>query len=263
MSVIIPTYNRPEFVSRAIESVLAQTYPAIEIIVIDDASEMDVNHLNEEYPSVLFLRNSENRGPCNSRNRGIKEASGDYINFLDDDDELFPKKIELQVRKFQNSNDPDLGMITCHVMDCRSGTKKIIKNNVKGDIYKRLLTQFAVSGTETMLFKKTVFDKVDGFDENLESSQEYDLFIRVSEKFKIDYVDKVLTKKNRSLAQISLNFDKKIKGAKYLFKKHDSRFRSSGFILWVRNRIKLKGLLARYYVGKWFGEKAYRMLGVK
>jgi len=258
VSIVIPTYNRPGLVVRAVESALNQTYENIEIIVVDDGSELNLASFEERYPTVRFLKNDTNRGACFSRNRGLKIANGEYINFLDDDDELFPEKIELQIEKFHKSEIPNLGMVTCHLLDCRSGNKKVVANKVRGNVYMKMLSGFAVAGTEAMLFKASVFDEIDGFDESLESSQEYDLFIRVSEKFNIDYVDKVLTRKNRSTDQISLNFDKKIQGARVLFRKYERSYRGIGYLFWLKMRLKLYGLIGRFMIGKLFGEKAYR-----
>ncbi|NBC25933.1 MAG: glycosyltransferase [Bacteroidetes bacterium] len=258
VSIVIPTYNRPEHLERALESALRQTYENLEIIVVDDGSELNLKLFEKTYPSVRFLKNKTNRGPCYSRNRGLKASNGEYINFLDDDDELYPNKIKLQVEKFLESDDPNLGMVTCHLLDRRSGKEKLVQNKVQGNIYKKMLSGFAVAGTEAMLFKKSVFDEIDGFDEALESSQEYDLFIRAAEVCAIDYVDQVLTRKNRSENQISLNFDKKISGATHLFKKHNERYMEVGFFFKMRMRVKLYGLVCRFLIGKWFGEKAYR-----
>jgi len=258
VSIVIPTYNRPGPLVRAVESALRQSHKNIEIIVVDDGSALNLTSFEKKYPTVQFLKNDTNRGACFSRNRGLKLANGDYVNFLDDDDELFPEKIKLQIKKFHTSEIPNLGMVTCHLSDCRSGKKKVVRNKIRGNVYKKMLTGFAVAGTEAMLFKTSVFDEIEGFDESLESSQEYDLFIRASEKFSIDYVDKVLTRKNRSKDQISLNFDKKIQGARRLFQKYDSRYRDIGFLFQIKMRLKLYGLICRFYIGKWFGERVYR-----
>lgn len=244
---------------RAIQSSLKQSYDNIEVIVVDDHSDTKLEDFKTEFPSVRFFRNSENLGGCYSRNRGIKEAAGEYINFLDDDDELFPDKISRQVEIFQTSTDPELGMVTCHSIDRRSGREKVVKNAVEGDIYKDLLAKYLVAGTETMLFKASVLKEVGGFDEKLKSSQEYDLFIRASENFNITFVDDILTRRNRSVDQISLNFDKKIHGAKRLFRKHDERYRDMGLSFWIKMRLKLYGLICRFMIGKYFGEKAYRL----
>lgn len=263
VSIIIPTYNRPDFLKKTLDSALSQTYVNIEIIVVDDCSELNLEAFSNQFPSVKFLKNDSNRGACYSRNRGLKLANGDYVNFLDDDDELFPEKIELQIEKFKSSKDPKLGMITCHSVDYRSGEKKVIYNRVRGNIYQGILAEYIVAGTETMLFKASVFDEVEGFDEGLESSQEYDLFIRACEKYHINYVDKILTQRNRSRDQISLNFDKKIQGARALFNKHNWRYKQQGILYWIKMRIKLRLLLLRFYIGKLFGEKVYRRLLVK
>ncbi|MGN8224556.1 glycosyltransferase family 2 protein [Gracilimonas sp. BCB1] len=260
VSVIIPSFNRVDLVERAIQSVIDQSYPEVEIIVIDDASDVDIRHRVEGLPGVKYYRNKENRGACYSRNRGIQEAKGEYINFLDDDDVLLPTKLETQVECFKQSNDPDLGMVTCHANDGRSGEFIIRENKVKGDIYNLLLNRFSVSGIETMLFKTDFIREIGGFDENLQSSQEYDLLIRFAEHYTVDYVDEVLTKEFRSVNQISTNFDKKIQGARYLYKKHDHRFREKGFLFWLKMKSKLQMLILRFYVGKVFGEKMYRML---
>lgn len=260
VSVIIPTYNRLDFVSRAIQSVLDQTYPNVEIIVVDDASDEDLQSVIDAFPSVTFLINDSNRGGGYSRNRGIKEASGTYINFLDDDDILYPEKIEKQVALFETSKVPNLGMITCHALDERSGEPHTRHNRFIGNIYKELLANFAISGIETMLYKKEYLLEVGGFDEGLQSSQEYDLLIRYSENHAVDFVDEVLTREFQSTNQISTNFDKKIQGARRLFKKHNKRYKGQGFFFWIRMRLKLGFLLIRFYAGKLLGEKAYRML---
>lgn len=258
VSIIIPTYNRPDLLRRAIKSALDQTYPNIEVIVVDDHSDNDLEQLRKEFPTVSFFRNSENRGGCFSRNRGIEESAGEYINFLDDDDELFPEKIELQAKKFDTSSIANLGFITANVDDIRSGKKLIKKNEVYGDIYRQLLAGFAVSGIESLLIKRDALIEIGGFDNNLKSSQEYDLMIRLSEKYNVDYVDQILSRENRSTDQISLNFNKKISGAIYLFQKHDDRYREIGIVFWIKMRLKLYGLICRYMIGKTLGEKIYR-----
>lgn len=260
VSVIIPTHNRPDLVNRAVDSVLEQTYPNVEIIVIDDASEEKAQDYLHSVPTLKVLRNEKNKGGCFSRNRGIDEARGVYINFLDDDDVLFPEKIRKQVECFQKSLDSRLGMVTCHVLDERSGKEIKKYNRVKGNIYHDLISYYAVSGIETMLFKTEAVKKINGFDEQIPSSQEYDLLIRFAEYYTVDFVDEVLSKEFRSVNQISLNFDKKIKGAKYLFEKHNERYKSQGFLFWLKMRVKLGYLIFRFYMGKIFGERVYRKL---
>lgn len=258
VSVVIPTYNRPEYLESAIRSVSNQTYQNLEIIVVDDASDLDYGPLEKKFPSVIFMKNHRNRGACYSRNRGLEAATGEFINFLDDDDELFPEKIKLQVEKFQQSENPDLGMVTCHLIDERSGKPVEVRNRVRGDIYRKTLARYAVSGTETMLFKKELVSNAGGFDDDLPANHEYDLLIRISETAEVDHVDEVLTKKNRSVNQININFDKKMIGAKMLYKKHKERFKRQGLPFQIAVKVKYLLLHIRFWIGKLFGEKIYR-----
>jgi len=260
VSVIIPTYNRPEFLRRAVDSVVNQTYANIEIIIVDDASQVALSGYPSDQREIKVLENSENKGACYSRNLGLSKAKGDFINFLDDDDILFPEKIEKQVEVFLAASDPSLGIVTCHSKDERSGQPKIKYNRVKGGIYRALLDRYIVSGTETLLMKTAAVEGVGGFDEHLQSSHEYDLLIRLSKDHTIDFVDEILTREFRSTDQISTNFDKKIQGAKHLYAKHDDRFKEVGIGFWLKKKLKLQLLLFRFYVGKIFGEKMYRKL---
>ena len=117
VSVIIPTYNRAGYLERAIKSVLNQTYQNLEIIIIDDNSKDGTKKtvLDFNVSKLRYYRNLNNRGAPFSRNRGIELSKGDYINFLDDDDVLLPRKIELQIKKFEESESKRLGVVTCDV----------------------------------------------------------------------------------------------------------------------------------------------------
>jgi len=113
VSVIIPTYNRSYFVTEAIESVLCQTYPNIELIVVDDYSMDDTEEKLKPYKNkgkIKYIRNEKNKGISPTVNTGLLAANGKYIARLDDDDLFMPDKIEKQVKHFEE--DPDVGMVT-------------------------------------------------------------------------------------------------------------------------------------------------------
>jgi glycosyltransferase involved in cell wall biosynthesis len=105
VSVILPTYNRAHIVSKALQSVLAQTYPNFEVIVIDDGSTDNtkeiITNIACKDPRVKYFRNNENKGPAGARNVGISLAKGELIAFIDDDVEWFPNKLERQVNLLQ------------------------------------------------------------------------------------------------------------------------------------------------------------------
>lgn len=259
VNVIIPTYKRPDILTRAVDSVKNQTYPNIEIIVVDDANDVRVRTLYENDPDVTLLVNETNRGGCYSRNRGLSIAKGEYINFLDDDDILYPTKIEKQVLFFkENPNEVEnLGMVTCHTNDGRSGKNIIRYNRFRGNIYKKLLLKFLISGIETVLYKSKVLKKVNGFDNDLVSNHEYDLQIRAGKKYSIDFVDEILTQEFISVDQISVNFDKKLKGAKQIYKKYKKAYNERGFIFSWIVFIKFQLLYVKFRIAKTLGARIY------
>ena len=227
VSIIIPTFNRSNYIKRAINSALNQIYEYIEVIVIDDNSYDNTEKIVKSIKDkrVRYYKNSKNMGAPFSRNRGFYLSKGEYINFLDDDDELLPKKIELQLKKFFESDFKKLGVVTCDVEYIGDYINEIKKNRKKGFIYKDLLKRYCVYGTETMLIKRKY---ITNFDLNLKSNQEYDLAIRLSKICNFDYVPLKLTNEYESINQISFNFRNKIDGTLYLYKKYKNDFRKFG-----------------------------------
>lgn len=247
VSIIIPTFNRSHYIKRAINSVLNQTYENIEIIIVDDCSNDDTMSIIKSFrdKKIHYYRNTKNRGASFSRNKALAFSKGKYINFLDDDDVLLPNKIELQIKKFKNSNIQNLGVITCDIEYKRPDMKEIKKNHKNGNIYKDLLKEYCIHGIQTMLIDRDFIHK---FDLNLKSNQEYDLAIRLSKRCNFDYVPKRLAITYSSKNQISFDYRKKIKGTKYLYKKYVREFKSFGLKFFIYNWIRFKYLLLRYYL---------------
>ncbi len=259
VSVIIPTYNRPDFLRRAVASAQRQKGVQTDIIIVDDNSDTDLTDEFSGADNIRYIRNRENLGGSHSRNRGLELAKGRFVNFLDDDDEFLEDKLIRQVQKFSDSDVPNLAMVSCHIRDMRSGEEVILWNRYKGDIYRESLERYTVKLTTSMLFRTDVVRRLGGFDSKLQSSQEYDLIIRLSKSHGVDYVDEVLALANASSHQISLNFDKKSSGARRLFAKFDDEFREVGFLFRLKMRLKLRLLLFRFWMGKHFGKSAYQL----
>ncbi len=114
--VIITTYNRAYLLGKVIESVICQTYKDWELVVIDDASTDNTADVVKDYQSqdnrIRYIRNPENKGLAFSRNQGIKHSKGDYIAFLDDDDEWLPEKLGKQMALIKNKP-PEYGVVYC------------------------------------------------------------------------------------------------------------------------------------------------------
>ena len=255
---MIPAWNRPDHLRRAIASVHRQRGVSAEVIVVDDASDTDLATELADLNQIQWLRNDRNRGGGYSRNRGLAKAQGQFIQFLDDDDVLLPDKLKQQVEQFSNSTVANLAMVSCHARDLRSGEEVIRYNHFRGNIYRASLKAYTVQLTSSMLFRSDVVREVGGFDEHLPSSQEYDLVIRLSRHYSVDYVDDILVQLNRSENQINTNFNKKRDGAVRLFRKHDAAYREQGTAFWLFMQVKLAGLMLRFAIGAWLGERAYR-----
>jgi glycosyltransferase involved in cell wall biosynthesis len=179
VSVIIPTYNRQPFLQRAIDSVLRQSRKVNEIIIVDDGSKDGTAHfINNTYPQIQYIFQA-NKGISNARNRGIKAASGEWIAFLDSDDEWLPRKIENQLTALEN--EPHFQLCHCNEIWIRHG-KRVNpgKRHEKsgGEIFRRCLPLCVISPS-SVLIHQSVFKTYGDFDESLPVCEDYDLWLRI------------------------------------------------------------------------------------
>lgn len=197
VSVIIPAYNRRDVIGRAIQSVLNQSLQDFEIIIIDDNSLDDTeNFINGLSDSrIKYFKHTKNLGPAAARNTGLKIAKGEFFAFLDSDDEWMPNKLESQVAVFKNVN-PNLGLVYVKSVIYKKG--KLLPHlpynwlpRNEGFIYDDLLRLNFIDTPATMI-KREVIDSIGMFDENLKCLEDYDLFLRISQKFEIAFVNEPL-----------------------------------------------------------------------
>ena len=195
ISVIIPTYNRKNTLPRAVESVLNQTYKPVEIIIVDDGSTDGTKEwFSEMYPLVHYIY-QVNSGVSSARNTGIKSASGDWIALLDSDDEWLPDKLEIQVKLLQNNAE----LRFCHTNEIwiRNGVRiNQMKKHQKygGNIFKKCLDICRISPSSS-LFHTSVIKDVGLFDESLDVCEDYDLWLRITAKYPVLFLDQPLIKK--------------------------------------------------------------------
>jgi glycosyltransferase involved in cell wall biosynthesis/ubiquinone/menaquinone biosynthesis C-methylase UbiE len=189
VTVIIPTFNRSRSLIQSLESVLAQTYPNKEIIVVNDGSTDDTETVLKTYQDKVTYLTKENGGLSSAVNVALPKATGKYVWVFADDDIALPKKLELQVRKFQE--DQNIGLIhtSAIYMQEHDGTKIYtrlwharhiprnaqLKEKLKGNYY----------FSPTVLVKKEALEKAGPFDERLRRAQDYDLWARISRFFKV------------------------------------------------------------------------------
>lgn len=218
VSVIIPTYNRANLLDRAIKSVLAQSYQDFEIIVVDDGSTDNTKEIIENlYDNrIKYIRHDQNKGGACARNTGIKASSGQYIAFLDSDDEWLPEKLDKQISLFSNCSD-SVGAVYCshYTHDDISGRiwKEPFSDLKRGNLYNSLLNGWCPASTSFFVLARNVFEKSGLFDDQLPSFQDYDLWIRVAEHYEFEFIDEPLAiKHNHYGVQIASNLDSRTKG---------------------------------------------------
>ena len=192
VSVVIPTFNRAGLLRTAVESVLAQTYPALEVIVVDDGSTDQTEAMMQAYVGrVMYLRQA-NAGVSAARNRGLAAASGHYVNFLDDDDYFLPTKIESQVRCFEAH--PQVGLVHCRYrfVDEAGDLLDTMGPLPQREVLRRLVCGcFIWSGAP--LLRRECLERLGGFDEHTWSAcEEWDLWLRVAGAYPVACVQEVL-----------------------------------------------------------------------
>lgn len=223
VSVIIPTYLRPDCLSRALDCIFSQTYQNLDIIVVDDnepdsPARVQTQKVMKEYlknPAVRYIQNEKNLGGSGARNVGIGAAKGDYIAFLDDDDEYYPSKIERQLEVFLNTESERLALVYCDVehVNREGEVHCVVRKRYKGNcLYEAVLTD-CIASTSMWLVKKAAIVDVGGFS-IVPCKQDATVLLKLLEKgYELDYVPEVLCKYYNWVGGVRISFNpKKIEG---------------------------------------------------
>lgn len=189
ISCIVPAYNSGKYITETLDSIFAQTYPAIEVIVADDGSTDGTQDIVRTYPQKVKLLTQDNSGPAETRNLGLLAAAGSFIAFLDADDLWVPEKLSKQMSRFEN--DPALDL-------CISYTQMFWPKHLEDEAekYQNYMRSGPIQGyaTTTLLAKRYVFDKIGVFDRHYWFGDATDWFLRVKEAgLKFEMVPEVLT----------------------------------------------------------------------
>ncbi|CAH0175091.1 glycosyltransferase family 2 protein [Peribacillus simplex] len=272
VSVIIPTFKRSNFLLRAIDSVLNQTYPNIEIVVVDDNAPDSVFRLEtqkkmykyENNKKVLYIKNTNNLGGALARNQGIKKAKGDYITFLDDDDIYLPEKISTQI-EFMINNKLDMSFTNVRIhnsddklVDFRE--HKYVKSNLNDELLKQHLLHH-LTPTSTYMYKKESLLDIGGFDD-AKIGQEFKLMIKSIESgLKIGYIphaniiqylhdgERISVGRNKIEGEKELyNFKKRYFNLLSLSQRNYVRFRHHAVMMVVGKRSKKYSVLIKHLI---------------
>lgn len=247
VSVIIATRNRPQLLRRAIQSVADQTYPKIEIVVVDEndpngearrQTARTIMNLSSSRP-ILYLSDRAPTMVCTARNEGAAQASGELLAFLDDDDYWKETKLATQVHCLQQSElGPALVYTGLEVVDSSGNTLKIRRPRHRGAILTDLLKVNVIGTPSSVIMRREVFNAIGGFDPALPTRHDFDLYVRVAEHHSIDFIPEPLTAYlNLQLSAMSKDYEKKLEGRRLVLEKHYGLYE------------KRPELLSAYYYG--------------
>lgn len=214
VSVIVPTYNREDFIGEAIDSVLAQTYPDWELIIVDDGSEdqsADIIHQYAEKDKRIHYFYQENQGQSVARNLGLRQSQGDFICFLDSDNRWLPEKLAQGIQTFEQV--PDVHVVYGDIITIDEQGQEITRDNMtrySGFIAPRLIKDNFVT-MNTAMAKRVCFDNMGGMSGQRRVADDYDLWLRFSAKFQFLYIQQYMAEyrvmKNQISSDKSRRFD--------------------------------------------------------
>lgn len=219
ISIIIPTYARPTNLVRAIKSAVNQTYKNIEIIVVDDnglgtpqqkATELLLkNYIDDNV--IKYIKHDINKNGSAARNTGFAQSKGEYIAYLDDDDEFLPTKLQCQLTVLQTLDKTWGGCYCNTTLIDKDGNKTVYPCQKSGDLTVDMLLEKAFFNTSTLLLRRDVIEELHGFDESYQRHQDWEFLIRFFRKYKLKLVDENGSLLNRYTAD-STAFSKRING---------------------------------------------------
>ena len=259
VSVVIPTYNREGELIRSIRSVLAQTEPRIEVVVVDDASDCDTGAIVEKLEDhrLRYVRLDSNAGPGAARNRGIREARAGLVAFQDSDDEWLPAKLAKQLEALRRGG-PEVGVVTCDKLRVlKSGETKYHRTPdvVAGRLLNprtRFYQTFAF-GVQTTLVRRELLERAGGFDEAMRYFEDSELFLRLVQETSFYRVPEPLVLYHET-GGLTSNFRAEIAARRRVWRRHCGALirESPGF--WVAEAALLVGhTLTGGVVGRWKG----------
>jgi glycosyltransferase involved in cell wall biosynthesis len=248
VSAIIPTYNGAAFLGSAIESVLQQTYPTIECIVVDDGSSDDTPSIIAAFEPRVRHARQVNQGPARARNRGARMAHGEFISFLDDDDVWKPTKVERQIDKLAERPSAAVVYTAVEVIDAVGARLAIIPAPSRELAFRNtLLMQWPHLALEQgALIRRTAFNEVGGFDERLSTSDACDLACRLALSYPVEPLDDPLVAYRQHAHQLHHDLSRLERDMRLVYRKvltADARHRP----LMRHARYNLHACLARWY----------------
>ena len=261
ISVVIPAYNSSRTLLEALESVRGQTYPAYEVIVVDDGSEPDeAKAVEEAARGCTVIRLPTNRGPSVARNRGVARATGEWVAFLDSDDLWLPRKLELQVGHLNTH--PGCRAVHCSVR--RLGHDGEGSIHIKRAVTFEDLVEFPcpVFPSAVLMHRETLFD-VGLFDPTKRCCEDLDLFLRFTSEHPIECVEEPLVLRRTRSNSLSTNIPRFWREADRVYREYQHVFtdapRARDTLIGLHSDFVLRALYMRDFALAWnMGRRAVR-----
>lgn len=262
ISVVIPAFNRGQTIFKCLESVINQTYSAMEILVVDDGSTDNTRDIVSNFPSdKVFLLRQHHKGAQAARNKGIISAKGEYIAFLDSDDEWMPQMLEESVRCLLENGYGCVVYSDCYV---QKETRKVLWElpDCEGDSYEFLLKK--PGPTISFLVRKKLLLEIGLLDERVAAYQEWDTAIRLAQKANFIHIHEPLYIYNLHEGEtISKNSRKDVSGYGYVVDKHRKSIIDvcgyevllEHYRLLIKKCIQNKDKRLYMYIWKWYKTK--------
>lgn len=197
LSIIIPTYNRAHYISTSVDSALAQTFKDREVIVVDDGSTDNTREVVSKYGDKVKYIYQDNMGPPGAMNTGVRNSTGEYYIIFGDDDALMPDMAEKQIKVLDDNPDVAFVCSGIHFVDVNGEIYKTSKDGrYREKSFKSLLFDNFVWHLSTAV-RRSMSEDVGHFDEELQTTHDHDLWIRLSIKHRFEYTDLPLAKFRR------------------------------------------------------------------
>lgn len=198
VTVIIITRNRKILLKRAVDSVLNQTYKNIEVIIVDGASTDGTDELIKQIKDdrMTYIRQNENVEPRISIDIAFNQSKGDYICFLDDDDEYLQDKILKQVDGFRELSN-EYGLIYCwaeYIDDRDNSSIRIINSTLRGNIFLEQIERQSIGGTPCIMIRRGIYNEFNGWNKQLNYVADWEFITRISRKYKVEVIPEILVK---------------------------------------------------------------------
>ncbi len=302
VTVVLPTYQRPAYLARAIATVQAQTLTDWELIVVDDNDPAHPDRQRTQDQLLAYrhdrrirtVLHTSNRGGAAARNTGIRAAQGPWIAFLDDDDQWDSTKLERQLDRAEASTD-DVALVYCRIRNHHAANGRVsdYRTEPQKCSVRDLLRRNHIGGTSCIMCRASALHDIGMFDESLASRQDIDLYVRMAASHAFAFVDDALVTMNlHGEGRISTNLRSKVQGHTQFFEKHRQqieadpiglrarlkeigrfhlashdlvearRVLSRAWSLEVRDGVALKRLLLTFPTVRSVRSKARRVLGI-